>query len=124
MQSIPYLPNIALSEQVEQRLLDHLTFLYGAERAPALLERLRVIILTQFQQRNPQRAAQEPLAPQERLTGRDAILITYGDQVQNPGQPPLQSLAEVVEKYTKDVISPGPRTAPLLRVHVRDGVRL
>jgi len=28
----------------ESRIADHLTFLYGAERAPALLERLRAIL--------------------------------------------------------------------------------
>ncbi|MCK4471511.1 MAG: hypothetical protein KAW49_06950, partial [Anaerolineae bacterium] len=104
MQPIPYLPNIALSEQVEQRLLDHLIFLYGAERAPALLEHLRAI-LTQFRQRKPQLAAQEPLAPQERLTERDAILITYGDQVMERGRPPLQALAEVLEKYIQGIVT-------------------
>jgi glycosidase len=89
----------------ESHILDHLTFLYGAERAPVLLERLRSI-LTQFRQRNPQLpAARECLAPQERLTERDAILITYGDQVKEPGKPPLQTLAEVLEKYVRGVIT-------------------
>ena len=68
MPTIPHPSNFALSEPVEQRLLDHLTFLYGAERAPALLERIRAI-LTRFRQRNPQLTAQEHLVPQERLTG-------------------------------------------------------
>jgi len=92
-------------EQVEQRLLDHLTFLYGAQRAPALLERLRTI-LTQFRQRNPQfLTAGECPPPQERLTERDAILITYGDQVAEPGQSPLQTLAEVLEEHIKGAIT-------------------
>ncbi len=94
-----------MSESIEHHILNHLTFLYGAKRAPALLERLRTI-LTQFRRRNPQfPTARECPLPRERLTERDAMLITYGDQVQEPGKPPLQSLAEVLEKYAKDVIT-------------------
>jgi glycosidase len=89
----------------ESHILDHLTFLYGAERAPALLERLRAI-LARFRQRNPQLcAAGERFAPYERLTERDAILITYGDQVTEPGKPPLQTLAELLKKYVKGIVN-------------------
>jgi len=91
-------------ESIEQRILDHLTFLYGAKRAPVLLERLRAI-LAQFRERNPRLAARERLAPQERLTERDVILITYGDQVTERGQPPLQTLTEVLEKYIKSAVT-------------------
>ncbi len=119
MQPIPHPSNSALSEQVEQRLLDHLTFLYGAERAPVLLERLHTI-LTQFRQRNPRLAAQEPLAPQERLTERDAILITYGDQVTEPDKPPLQTLAEVLEKHIRGVIT-GVHVLPFFPYSSDDG---
>jgi glycosidase len=87
----------------EARLSDHLTFLYGVERAPALLERLHAI-LDEFWQRNPQ-PAEECLAPQERLTERDVILITYGDQVTEPGKPSLQTLAEVLKPYVQGVIT-------------------
>lgn len=86
------------------RLLDCLTFLYGVERAPALLERLRTI-LRQFRQRNPQFSAEEGALPQDRLTEQDIVLITYGDQVIEPGQPPLQTLAGVLERYVKGVVN-------------------
>jgi glycosidase len=105
MPTILHPSNSVLPEHIEQRLLDHLTFLYRAERAPALLERLRVI-LTQFRQRNPQLpTAGECPPPQERLTERDVILITYGDQVVEPGKPPLQTLAETLEKHVKGAIT-------------------
>jgi len=94
-----------MSESIEHRIFEHLTFLYGAERAPALLERLRGI-LTRFRQRNPQLHARgEGFTPQERLTERDVILIIYGDQVTEPGKPPLQTLAEVLENTVKGVIT-------------------
>jgi sucrose phosphorylase len=78
----------------ESRIADHLTFLYGAERAPALLERLRAI-LTQFRQRNPQLpAARESLAP--------------------------QTLTEVLEKYARGVIT-GVHVLPFFPYSSDDG---
>jgi glycosidase len=84
--------------------LDHLTFLYGADRAPALIERLRAI-LDRFQQRAARRPVRERPTARERLTERDVILITYGDQVTEPDKPLLRTLAEVLEKYVKGVIT-------------------
>jgi len=85
----------------ENRIADHLTFLYGAERAPATLERLRTV-LDEFRQRNPH--LQERPAD-ERLTERDIILITYGDQVTERDQPPLRTLAEVLEERVQGAIT-------------------
>ncbi|RLC67475.1 MAG: sugar phosphorylase [Chloroflexi bacterium] len=94
-----------MSGSIEQRIFDHLTFLYSAERAPALLERLRTI-LDEFRQRNPHPGtAGEHSIPPEQLTERDVILITYGDQVTEPDKPPLQTLAEVLETYVQGVIT-------------------
>lgn len=112
--------NFALPEQLEQRLLDHLAFLYGAGQAPALLERLRAI-LAQFRQRNPQfLAVEECPPPKERLTERDAILITYGDQVTEPGRLPLQTLAEVLEKYIQGIVT-GVHVLPFFPYSSDDG---
>ena len=92
---------------LEARILDHLTFLYGVERAPALMERLQAV-LAEFRQRSsrfPATGTNECPVPQERLTERDAILITYGDQVTEPGDPPLQTLAEVLDTYVKGTVT-------------------
>jgi len=89
----------------ESRILDHLTFLYGAERAPVLGKQLWTI-LHRFRRQNPRFSlARESLISQERLTERDVILITYGDQVTEPDKPPLQTLAEVLETTVKGVIT-------------------
>ena len=102
----------------DNRILDHLAFLYGAERAPALLGRLETV-LAHFRQRNPHlcspgrqvfpSADGSVAAPNgvasERLTERDVILITYGDQVSEPGRPPLQTLAEVLETYVRGAVT-------------------
>lgn len=86
----------------ETRIQDHLTFLYGAEEAERIWPRLRKR-LSIFRENNPD--LQAASVPAERLTERDAFLITYGDQVKEPGQPPLQTLTEVLEKYAKGAIT-------------------
>ena len=58
-------------------LLDHLTFLYGADKSPQYFERVQKI-MEGYRGRIPARDAS--------LTQRDSILITYGDHVQMPGE--------------------------------------
>ena len=86
----------------ETCIQDHLTFLYGAEEAehlwPRLWKRLSI-----FRENNP--ALQASSAPGERLTERDAFLITYGDQVKEPGQAPLRTLTEVLEEHIAGIIT-------------------
>jgi len=81
---------------LDSRIVDHLAFLYGAERAPAVLARLREV-LAQFRRRTSVRAPSTCPVPQERLSERDVILITYGDQMIEAGKSPLLTLAEVLE---------------------------
>lgn len=76
--------------------LSHFTFLYGAERARHLVDRLQQIIAG-YRGRIP--------APSGDLTERDSILITYGDQVQAPGERPLQTLGEFCRRYLNGVVS-------------------
>ena len=77
-------------------LLSHLIFLYGADKAPQLLERLQRIIAG-YRMR--------VRARDDELTERDSILITYGDQLQSAGEKPLQTLAAFCNQYLKGVVS-------------------
>ncbi len=81
------------------RLHDHLTFLYGAERAAALLPILRARIAA-FRQAHP-----FPPPPPERLTQEDAFLITYADQFQEAGRPPLQTLAAFLSERLHGLVN-------------------
>jgi hypothetical protein len=83
-------------------LLDHLTFLYGSERAGVSFERLRRM-LEVFQQEHPDLAIASPRG--ERLSEQDVVLITYGDQIGDSDRPPLQSLAEVLGGPWRGVVS-------------------
>jgi sucrose phosphorylase len=85
----------------QQRIIDHLTFLYGPAEAASLWPRIEMR-LGQFRDRMAARA-QNP--GESRLSQRDAILITYGDQIHEPGRAPLASLAAFGERYLDGVVS-------------------
>ncbi len=87
---------------VEKQIQEHLTFVYGEETVVSVLKQLK-IRLDNFKQQQPELA--EPIDPGRRVTEKDAILITYGDQVIEPDKPPLRSLAEVLDTYLQGVVS-------------------
>jgi sucrose phosphorylase len=80
---------------IMNNLLAHLTFLYDADKAQQLLERVQKII-ADYRGQIPARAGH--------LTERDSILITYGDQVQTPGEKPLQTLGNFCKEYLSGVV--------------------
>ena len=87
----------------EKHVHDHLTFLYGEQEAEHLWPQL-LARLTDFRQRHPHlREAAVPLS--EHLSEREAILITYGDQINESGRPPLRTLADFAERHLQGVIS-------------------
>ena len=79
-----------------EKLLNHLAFLYGKDKAPRLYERAQKIL-------DGYRARIQPCAGE--LTERDSILITYGDQIQSPAQNPLQTLDKFCEQYLANIVS-------------------
>jgi sucrose phosphorylase len=87
----------------DERIAEHLIAVYGEEEAACLLPLLRAR-LDEFSRRHP--ALRENVRPpEERLTQGDAILITYGDSISEPGVPPLRSLAEVLHDTIAGVIT-------------------
>jgi sucrose phosphorylase len=76
----------------EERVLDHLAFLYGCERADPIWQELS-IILEEFRSRNPDLTAELDAEP---LSEKDAILITYGDQFRERNRTPLSTLRDVL----------------------------
>ena len=76
-------------------LYSYLSFLYGAEKAPRLLDRLQKII-DDHRSRIPARNGE--------LTEKDSLLITYGDQLTSPDEKPLQTLGEFSREHLKGVI--------------------
>ena len=94
---------------------DHLTFLYGAERADSVGRRLREMMDRHFPER-PAAARGGSL----QLTERDALVIAYGDHVTEPGVAPLNSLGKLLERRLAGVIS-GVHVLPFFPASSDDG---
>lgn len=82
---------------MNERILAFLTALYGEETAQRILPRLRILLANY--------APQIPRVSDPSLTERDALLITYGDQVCEPGVPPLATLGEFCHTYLKGLLT-------------------
>lgn len=86
---------VAALDEVASTLRDQLAFLYGPERADGVLAELMTILES--------RAAQ----PTDRhsFSERDVALITYGDIVRSPGEPPLATLGSFLFPHIARVIN-------------------
>lgn len=83
----------------EERLVRHLAVLYGAGRAPAVATDLAAVV-ARFTARGdgpPPRSA-----PWDE---GDAVLITYGDTLQAPGEFPLATLGDFLRRHLGDAFS-------------------
>jgi len=82
-------------------LLHLLTVLYGPDAAREVHQRLQSLLDVHRQRLSPAPVASRSLA----LSERDAILITYGDQVTRPDEAPLATLAEFCRRHLLGVVS-------------------
>jgi glycosidase len=82
-----------------ERLLERLTFLYGENEARALLPELEARLDAFRRSTGP--ASREGTG----LTERDAMLITYGDQVDEPGAPPLRTLETFCTRHLPGLVN-------------------
>ena len=76
-----------------ERIESLLAAVYGKPVAREVMPRL-IERLDRYAEVHPL-DAHSPSEAGERLTERDVILITYGDQIQEPGKPPLRTLDEM-----------------------------
>lgn len=83
-----------------ERIRALLRFLYGETTATALIPRLNAL-LDRYSSLLP-----APVQPvQNRLSHRDAFLITYADQVLENGVPPLESLSGFCKVFVQGIIT-------------------
>jgi len=85
-----------------ERIQEHLSALYGPDGAsqwwPQVAQRL-----SDFGRRNPSLLAENELAGSQPCE-RDVLLITYADQVQQPGQVHISTLQETLSQWVGDCI--------------------
>lgn len=79
----------------------HLEFLYRSEEADRLRARIDLLVETHRSSLPARPVAEE----RTRLGQRDAILITYADQVQEGSVSPLASLAQFLEHYVRETVT-------------------
>jgi glucosylglycerate phosphorylase len=89
-----------LLRHVESDIERHLNSLYGDD-GPAVATRVRSLIRRHQEQTSTTSAPRRGLG----LSQRDALLITYGDQVREPGTPPLRTLASFLGQHLTGIIS-------------------
>ena len=83
--------NTELYQSIHQRL----AFLYGEEHAPAIVRHIRRLIDTHIQLRDIAIA-------EKHWSQADVVLISYGDSIQAPAQPPLHSLKQFIDAHLRD----------------------
>jgi len=89
------------NSSIKDRIINLLTALYGEKQGLETWSTLQES-LESFQKKNPQLNGITPLDTLENL---DALLITYADQIQSPGQPHLQTLADFLQDYLTELAS-------------------
>lgn len=82
------------------RLREHLSRVYGDDLAAATLPRL-MNLLDRFVERHPE----PPGRGDEPFDETDVVLISYGDQVHEPGRPPLETLHQFLATHAVPGIS-------------------
>ena len=89
---------ISSPESSRLRFQEHLEFLYGAERAKSILPHL-------IRNLDRWRGELDPPPNAGPLTERDAMLITYADQVRSGDEAPLVTLERFLSRHLGDLIS-------------------
>jgi len=83
---------------MNERILDYLVSLYGRDVAIRVADKLAELMSALRAHRAERGAAYK-------LSERDALLITYADQLTETGRAPLQTLAEFGHEHLRDVVS-------------------
>jgi sucrose phosphorylase len=90
-----------LAKSAQDRILTHLTALYGDIQAQETWIKLSDLLANDHHFNGLQSSS----TPLETLNSLDSILITYADQFQSPGQAHLLTLASFFEDHLKELIT-------------------
>lgn len=86
---------------IQERLRQRLEFVYGADQAPSIFERIQNLAQTFSGSASTQAAQSAAL----KVDHRDAMLICYGDHVQRSGEAPLRTLHKFLTQTIHPTIS-------------------
>ena len=88
----------AKPDELQSRLIEHLTCLYPAENLPVLADQL---IATMKLAEN----CDAPLRHQNQWSEADSVLITYGDSIIDADEKPLVTLKRFLDTHLRDTMS-------------------
>ena len=87
-----------ISSKAKEQILTRLCYLYDETQAKAWMPELeRVLKLHQAHKPPEMSEAERELAPENRFTERDVILITYGDLLVSEDRSPLKTLSDFLD---------------------------
>ncbi|MEM8828589.1 MAG: alpha-amylase family glycosyl hydrolase [Cyanobacteria bacterium P01_G01_bin.19] len=92
-------PGWEMPPEAREKIFQRLCFLYGEESAKQHLPELERVMKVYYAHKPPARiAAEANIAPGDRFTEQDVILITYGDLLRSETSSPLASLVHILEQ--------------------------
>ena len=98
-------PLLEVPAESARGLTEKLRVLYG-DRADACYSELERIMQVHYAFKTPEIiAAEASFQPQDRFSEKDIVGITYADQLQKRGTPPLAFLAEMLRIFLHGVIN-------------------
>ncbi|MFQ5708192.1 MAG: sugar phosphorylase [bacterium] len=99
-------PLYRLPAEFKRRITNRLSSLYNQACPEICVTELERLLKVHYAYKTPKMIRWEQnFDPAERFTEKDVILITYGDLIRSPAQPPLQTLTELCEKYLNGVFN-------------------
>lgn len=99
-------PPLEITSDQKKAIQEKLTFLYGTDRAQATLVELERIMGVHYAHKTPVMIADDrTFDPANRFTEKDIMLITYGDSIRRPGNPPLCALSDFLRIFMPETIN-------------------
>ena len=99
-------PLLQVTGEQRERILGHLTTLYGPVRAASSYVEVERLMRVYYAHKTPALIeADRDADPTQRFTERDVVLITYGDIVYQTGKAPLHALRDFLLTYMHGAIN-------------------
>jgi glycosidase len=95
-------PLLELTDEQAERLHGLLAQIYDDSRVPACFEELLRLMRVYYAYKTTEMCEDDrEFVPAQRFSERDVVLITYGDLLVSPGQTPLKTLCELLERRAR-----------------------
>ena len=99
-------PILNISKSDKKKLKDKLNILYGEKQSKESFQEIERLLKVYYAHKTTEMIEWEKeFKNKNRISEKDAILITYGDLINDSGQPPLETLSEISKKYFKSAFN-------------------